>query len=142
MAPEQTQVLLRTLCASLHFREGWGQGPTSLAHHWCSAPKSCPQVLLVFLEFRRPPRRWGPSAGSPRLADLEPAENLFCWRVMRCSLCKLVTGLTSAAPDFLLGVLGVCLQNSPATFPLFPSSLFMQVQHSVLHVPWQVDSTI
>lgn len=115
--------------------------PTSLAHHWCSAPK-LPQVLLVFLWFRRPARRQGPSAVFLRPADLEPAQNLICWRVMRCSLCKLITGMASAAPDFLSGVLGGCLQNSPAAFRLFSSSLFMQVQHSVLHVRWQVDSTI
>lgn len=82
------------------------------AQHPKAASKCCMSSLVSEIC-----RRWGPSAGSPWPADLEPAESLICWRVLRCSLCKLVAGVTSAAPDFLPGVLGGCLQNSSAAFP-------------------------
>lgn len=144
----QAVAFLRALSISLPSRKEWGKVVYDSGSSVVKLPERQLQGFLVFqsfsFEFLRFARRWGTSAASPRLADLVPAENLISWKVMRLLVCKLITVMTSAAPDFFHWCPWRLFKKTRHQHPAFfsPSSLFMQVQYSVLHVPWQADSTI
>lgn len=143
----QVVAFLRALSTSLPSRKEWGKVAYDSGLSVVQLPERQLQVFLVFqsfsFEFPRFARRWGNSAASPRLADLVPAEILISWKVMRLLVCKLIVVMTSAAPDFFHWCpWRLFKKHTTNTPPLFPSSLFMQVQYSLLHIPWPADSTI